>query len=440
VPIVDAPLAGLLGLESGKTWRDRIKEAAYKSPTGTRIRFEYEDLERVHTKRGTAFEFPGVDGAYIQQRGLGARRYPMRCIFSGPDCDRIATAFEKACSEPGMGVLEHPVHGTIPNIVPFGDFTRNDPLKTAANQAIVEVTFWRSLPSLYPAATADAKSEIDTALEGFDVEAAQEFSESTSLLSAASRANMKGTVRSFLRDVSATLSNASDAVASVKREFDDQVRLINFGMDVLVGQPLLLAQQVSNLIKAPGRALAGIQSRLAGYAALADRIFSSRAGSTRAPAVSAVGLGLGQRNDFQAAQLFATNAVAGTVVANSNHRFRTKPEALEAAAEMAELHDEVTRWRDDGFVALGVQDPGAAAQKLLQAVALTAGHLVETSFTLLQERRIVLDRERTIIDLAAELYGSVDDRLDLLINSNDLTGSEILELPRGRTIVYYPEG
>jgi hypothetical protein len=73
-------------------------------------------------------------------------------------------------------------------------------------------------------------------------------------------------------------------------------------------------------------------------------------------------------------------------------------------------------------------------------VALTAGHLVETSFTLLQERRIVLDRERTIIDLAAELYGSVDDRLDLLINSNDLTGSEILELPRGRTIVYYPEG
>ena len=52
-------------------------------------------------------------------------------------------------------------------------------------------------------------------------------------------------------------------------------------------------------------------------------------------------------------------------------------------------------------------------------------------------RRVVLDRNRTIIDLAAELYGSVDDQLDFLINSNNLTGSEILELPRGREIVYY---
>ena len=40
-------------------------------------------------------------------------------------------------------------------------------------------------------------------------------------------------------------------------------------------------------------------------------------------------------------------------------------------------------------------------------------------------------------DLDAELYGSVDDRLDFLIESNGLTGSEILELPRGRAIVYY---
>jgi hypothetical protein len=33
----------------------------------------------------------------------------------------------------------------------------------------------------------------------------------------------------------------------------------------------------------------------------------------------------------------------------------------------------------------------------------------------------------------------VDGKLDLLINSNNLTGSEILELPRGRVISYYPD-
>ncbi len=82
-------------------------------------------------------------------------------------------------------------------------------------------------------------------------------------------------------------------------------------------------------------------------------------------------------------------------------------------------------------------DTGGAYQQLQDAVALTAGFLVEISFSLKQERVIILDRNRTIIDLAAELYGSIDDQLDFLISSNDLSGSEILELPRGREIVYY---
>jgi len=70
-------------------------------------------------------------------------------------------------------------------------------------------------------------------------------------------------------------------------------------------------------------------------------------------------------------------------------------------------------------------------------VALTAGFLVEISFNLKQERRIILTRNRSIIDLVAELYGTVDDQLDFLISSNDLSGSEILEVPKGREIVYY---
>ena len=78
-----------------------------------------------------------------------------------------------------------------------------------------------------------------------------------------------------------------------------------------------------------------------------------------------------------------------------------------------------------------------AYQQLQEAAALTAGFLVFISFSLKQERRLVLDRARTVIDLAAELYGSVDDPLDFFIASNRLSGSEILELPIGREVVYY---
>lgn len=435
---VPSGLSTLLGLDTGESWEDRLREAAYVAPSGTRIKFLYVDVERTGTKRGTVFEFPGVDGAYVQQHGFGARRYPLLCIFSGRDHDRVATAFEKALYEPGIGKLEHPIYGKI-DVVPFGDITRQDHLTTAANQSAIDCTFWTSLKDVYPSAQKDAKSEIDAALGDFDVEAAQEFASKSDLLTAARRANAKATIRSFLRDVSSTMRTASDAVSEVRREMDSGFRLVNYGMDVLIGQPLLLAQQVSNLIKAPGRALSGLRSRLDGYAALALRIFSSPAGNIATVPISAVGLGLKQRNDFEIANLFASNAVAGTVVTNTSHKFRTRPEALDAAARMIDLADDFTEWTENAAGVLGVEDPGGAARALQQAVALTAAYLVELSFTLLPERRVVLDRPRTIIDLAAELYGSIDDKLDLLIKSNDLTGSEILELPAGRTIAHYPD-
>lgn len=444
----------------GAPWTDRLREAAYTSPQGTRITFDFEDVSRDYTKRGTVFEFPGVNDAYVQETGHGPRRYPMRCFFSGDEHDLIATAFEAALLEPGIGRLEHPLYPPV-DVVPFGDITRRDDLKSAANQTVLEVTFWTSVGAIYPLSQADPQSEILAAIAGFDVAAAQQFADSTSLASALDQASAKSTVRSFLKSVSASLDSVSQAVASVNGAFRDLQSEINFGLDVLVGQPLLLAQQIVNLTRAPARAVGGIRSRLDAYGRLASDIFGSKAGRPGDTLASGVALATRTQriaNDFHLADLHAMSTVAGslTVVTGApvgidgttiqGPLFSTKPEALTAIDIILAQLDALTEWRDGGIDALeaigdvhGYQvDRGEAIKELQQAAALTAGFLVQISFTLAAERRIVLDRARTIVDLAAELYGSVDDRLDFLIATNGLTGSEILELPAGRTILYYP--
>lgn len=442
-------IAGLLGLFGvDQSWKDRVKPGAFISPKGTKVKFDFEEVSRTTTLRGTAFEFPGVNNAYVQRSGFGARRYPMRCFFTGKNHDRIATAFEAALLESGLGKLEHPLYGTI-SVVPFGDIERRNDLKNEANQSVVEVTFWTTTGAVYPSSKADAASEIADAIAGFDVAAAQQFSDSTDLLGQLNKANIKGTIRKFLRDVSAAMQEVSDATTAVSREFRDTQRLVNFGLDVLVGQPLELALQISNLIKAPGRALAGIQSRLDAYAALATKIFGSQAGSPAGSLES--GSGIAQRrkrisNDFHTSDLFAMNTVAGSIVAISNNTFESKTEALAAAEAILGQFDAAVDWRDEGFAALGAVpavgayqvDSGDSYQALKRAAALAAGALIQLSFTLVAEKRLVLERERTIIDLSAELYGSVDDRLDFLIRTNNLTGSEILELPRDKRILFYP--
>lgn len=442
------------------SWETRIKEAAYTSPSGKRIRFNFEDVGREVTKRTSAFEFPGVDEAYVQDNGFGSRRYPLRCIFVGPNHDIEATQFEGALLEHGVGLLEHPFYGPRSeairgrraspfSVVPFGDITRRDDLRTAANQTIVEVTFWTTLRAIYPGAVKEPKNEILSALDSYNTASAEQFANSTNLANITNQATSKATIRKFLKDVSAALQSVSNTVGAVNKEFREAQSVVNEGLDVFVGQPLLLAQQISNLLTAPGRALSGISSRLQAYVNLANSIFGSEAAR---PADRLIGQGaLAFRtsqitNDFHIARHFAEGTLAGAILAVSEATFTTKPEALAAAESIVGVFDSLVSVRDEGYETLQTfgaisasaqVDTGDSYQALQQATALVVGFLIEISFSLVPERRLVLDRARSIVDVCAEVYGVVDEKLDFLINSNALTGDEILELPAGKTILYY---
>jgi prophage DNA circulation protein len=446
---------------TAKTWQDRIKPGAYTSPVSkTRILFDSEDVTREFTLHGTQFEFPDVNESYIQQRGFGSREYPLVCFFTGKDCDRLATAFEKMLCEQGVGKLEHPIYGTIP-VVPFGKVSRSDALKTAANQSVVTATFLTTTGAVYPSSKRSALNEINAAIEGFNVAAAQQFVGNTSLNSIGKALAAANTFRTFLKKTKAALKKASNAVAKVRKDFANGVAELNEGMDVLIGQPLLLAQQCANLIQAPGRALAGLESRLEGYDLLLESVLESVEGAPDKLITNGSILANYQAkvaNDFHISSLFALSAVSGTVVSVtaqpigkafqiSTSSFSTRDQILATASALLSQLDSLVVWREAGFEALaGVNtdanfqiDTGEAYQALQRAAALAAGYLIQSSFSLLPEKAIVLSEARTVLDLCAELYGSVDDeKLDLLISTNSLTGDEILELPQGRRVVYYP--
>lgn len=418
------------------TWRDRLAEAAYTSPGGTRMTFAYDDVSAEIDKRTAAFEFPGVDGAFVQDNGHGERRYPLRCIFAGPECDDEASAFEALLLERGTGRLDHPLYGRV-DVVPFGTVTRRDDLVSAANQTIVEVVFWSTIGAVYPSSRVSPRHEVSESVRLAKPALAGGFARTMDLATEARRANSRLTVLDVLRSVQSAIRAAANATESVSREFRDIQQQVNFGIDVLIGQPLLLGQQLLNLVTLPSRALAGIVSRLAGYRDLLDRMLASSKhtpGDTAALARTSLRLS----NDFHTADLVAAGAVLGSVSSVLNNTFTAKPQALEAAEIIIAQVDALTGWRDGRFDDLGQIDTGEGYQALQETAALAVGYLVEISFSLVPERALVLDRPRALIELCAELYGSVaDERIDFLIGTNRLTGTEILELPRGRRVVYY---
>ncbi len=405
-------------------WQDRLVEAAYTSPSGERIIFLYENVSKEIDLLGSAFNFPDADGTFIQRTSNTGRRYPLRVIFSGNDYDLESDAFELALLERGTGRLEHPIYGTV-DVVPFGSVTRRDDLKTAGNQAIIEVTFWDTIGVVFPTAQASLSATVLSSVDEYNEAAAIEFEEIIGLDSASAIATFKNEYTAILDATKSGLQTIADTQDDVRRQFDAITDSINNGLDILVDQPVTLALQTFQMIQAPARALAAIESRLSGYKDLANLLITGDA----AIATTA--------NEFRTKDLYASTYVTGSIISVVNNQFVIKTDALAAAEEVLAQFEAVNTWRDDNLVALSEIDTGGAYQQLQEAVAVTAGFLVEISFSLKQERRIILDRARTIIDLTAELYGSIDDQLDFFIDTNDLSGSEILELPRGREIVFY---
>lgn len=428
-------LLGQLGIPPG--WEGRVKDAAYTPPKGLRQAFHYEDLARDTPLRTTKFDFSGLDGSYIQQKGYGAREYPMRCIFSGLLHDQLATTFEIGLLQRGKGKLEHPFYGTF-EVIPTGTVARRNDLVQSANQSIVEVTFSTTLAGIYPAGLGIPKNELLDSVAGFNAAAAAQFANATSLTSKVQQAAAKASIRKALGEVRSALKTVSDQTALARRAFDSQFRLVNEGLDVLVGQPLLLARQMIDLVQAPARALAGLRNKLEGYKTLLESLINtsegqfSISGNTRPSDASA------KRNEFRVNDLLALGAIGGSIISVAENEFVARPDAQQAALEVNDQFDQAVEWREEQLGALDEVDTGEGYQGIQDAAANAAAYLVDLSFNLLPERSFVTDRARTPVDLCAELYGTLaDEQLQLLIDTNRFTGSEILEVPKGRTVVWY---
>jgi len=341
-------------------WNDRLREAAYTSPGGTRIAFDYEAVSRSVEKTGSAFSFPGVDGNYIQVLGRSGRRYPLRVIFWGDDHDLQSEAFESLLLESGTGNLEHPVYGQL-DVVPFGEISRRDDLKTAANQSVIEVTFWETLPLLYPTAQASPASVVIGAVDEFNSAIATEYADAVEGLSVSETAVLKGDYQRLLDGLASSVSGLLvPAGGAVATQFNSIFDSINSTIDTVIKEPLTLAFQTGILIQSPARGVAAIQDRLDAYGNLARSIVDSDSDAR-------------DFSQFRVQDLYASSYVTGQILSVVNTTFETKPQALAAAEAIYSVFEDVQDWRDSEFEKLAEIDTGASFQKLQESVAVAVG-------------------------------------------------------------------
>lgn len=439
------------------SWQDSLVSVTYTAPSGKAFTFHYDNgLQRETDLKTATFTFPSKDGAYIQPLGRGGRRFPFTCSFYGADCIKEADAYEDALCEAGYGELQYPT-GKKYKVVPTGTIKRSDNLVSSANKSVVEITFAETLTDeAYPANGTLANDAIENAAADFTTNATAEFvdglhiTNTSELLNAKSVLSEQGRIVSESLDALAKMNpeNYADFTA-VKTSWLENIKGFANDIENVANAALLIAGQAITLIRMPSKIAIAILAKIEGYTSIATALAKNFA---RDP----VGLN-NLKNQYAATKLqlqaltvaIADGAAAMTALDESDGGFASREDAVTAAVEIADLADSVQEFCDakietiqtaqnaaDDTTAVFAETAGGYSA-MQEVVRLAVSHIINHSFTLKTRRIVTLDRERQILELLAELYGTVDDHIDEFIRDNNLNINEIALLPQGREIAYY---
>ena len=120
---------------------------------------------------------------------------------------------------------------------------------------MIEVTFWETIVTIYPELAADQMGAVTTALSEYDAAAGGQFSNLLNIESIADQVGFTDTYNALLDTVEGVWDDLADLQSDLFDPFNDILDSINRGIDVLIRDPLTLAFQTVQLVRAAGKAL-----------------------------------------------------------------------------------------------------------------------------------------------------------------------------------------
>lgn len=434
-------------------WNERITEAAITTPDDERYIFQYKDVEYSAAKKTSKYQFSETEGTKVQDFGLGERNFPLTIYFSGEDYDTITDAFLKSAELPGACTLEHPRYG-IRNVNILSISCRESFI-AGANQSEITLQMVEAITEETPISAPLVKSNVAEKKENAFIAGARAFKENFSKTQDKINA-VKSRIFAETNKVRAVFNQIKDLPNDLYDEINTVADFITENINELASTPFELAMSFQRLAELPAKVLTREKNILEAYGEIYSNIDLARITKNIISAYESIfndtlnsnidTLGVGSENYKNAAkekQFILSSNLAITGEALLYGRFNSRKEAVENVQKLVKKYRDAQNKLDELQVYTGrIEDrfitDSELSVNLAEAISESSSNLVQLAFSLRQERRIVLDRDRYLIELVYELYGDTRDNvLDFFIESNNLIASEVLKLQKNKEIVYY---
>lgn len=407
------------------SWLNKIKtDLTITCGDGSEYVPDWVNASKAKDYNVAEFEFVETDGALVERRRPKARRLAIEILFQGEDHLDIAEQFEASADDPAAWTITHPYYGAIlvqPISLTFDNSVHNISRVTGIVVETIDGGVLRPKLSV-PDKIAEDKIVADGNL-------ATTFSNDIPAKKVSVLQQLTKSVDSMYNNISKKIADNTDF-----SEFFNAYNEVNALINEVVYDGLALIQQVQNLISMPANFAQTITDRLAmlrlQFSLLSDGVAN-----------------LITRDSKKIYEAMAGTVITTTVlssVTNIGNAYINRTDVLDMIDAIYQLHNDYiadldTLQTDNG----GSPDSFIADATSLISISSLVGYaiteLIAYAGNSRQERSIYLEEDSNVILLAQRFYGLTadDSTIDYVIETNKIQLKEMLEVKKGRKLVYY---
>lgn len=376
--------------------------------------------------------------------GIGGRDVTLKCYFVGEGHYSKAEAFTNALCEVGKSKLQLAYGSAF--TVNVLDFSLSNSLVERINVTVVSVNWHETSGKTYPSSEKSKTKEIKNAAAVTKENIAQGMADAVASISTPTRLqSFTNSFSNVLNKVSNGLSVANNvSLKSIMTDIMGQklgvasAFTITSQLGVIMYKAAALSSKVSNIGSTFGLT-SGFGSYFSGWDNLISNLITNATPTKRSSnTLTAAEIDNLMINDSTASM--AIVSVAESLIETS---FETRAEAVEAAKNLEELENKWTTFIEEQYSKITtLEDYYIRDGGLSDIVAAAANEILERSHKLKVEKRIVLNEDSTIIELAYKYYNEAfrenpDDTINYLITSNGFSDDEFFLLKRGTELKIY---
>lgn len=369
------------------------------------------------------FNFPNVEGTLVKRGTVKGAKHNFVFVFQGENHLDVTFNFEKSAKDNRPWKIEHPFYGILrvhPTSLTYDS--------TGINITRVTGEFIETILDTFPQVSLNPKEFIN-------IKASSTIEKSN--VNTSNKLEVDSKLKKLLNKLTNLIYDANNTITNIQEEAGEYMNIFNNALaqiETIQSNLDSAIRTISNVVYYPSRFVASLKLKLEGFQESFDKLEE----------IFKQPINTNNKNTYEFFGTAIISSAVSTIAVSEESDFETTKDVINTIDIILTLQNSfITKLDDLQNDTIGDEDAYIPDYDSLNEmnilVNFAIANLLDIATNSKQERTFYLEEDSNAILLTHRLYGLDEDDENLIkfMNQNNIILNEIIEIKKGRKIVYF---